>query len=146
MTSGSGVRMTERRAAYAAKNGKRQQSKKVTYFGIVFDSHAEGQRYLELRAMQERGEIRGLGVHPKFELQPAFVTGSGEKVRAITYTPDFDYTQGDDYQYVVEDVKAWMTDKRTGKRRPIVQEDSKLKIKMLKYQRPDIEFRITGDK
>ena len=46
--------MTERRASY--KTGrKRQQSKTVEYFGITFDSKAEGDLYLELRAMQERG-------------------------------------------------------------------------------------------
>ena len=137
--------MTERRANY--KTGrKRQHSKTVEYFGITFDSKAEGDRYLELRAMQERGEIHGLGVHPKFLLQPAFTTEVGERVRAITYTPDFDYTEGEHYTYVVEDVKAWMTDKRTGKRRPIVQEDCELKIKMLKYLRPDIVFKITGER
>ena len=129
--------MTERRARYG-----RQNSKKVTYFGVVFDSHAEANRYLELRAMQERGEIANLEPHPRYILQPAFVMENGEKVRAITYTPDFDYIERG--VRVVEDVKAWMTDKRTGKRKPLVQEDCELKIKMLKRLRPDIEFRITG--
>lgn len=138
--------MTERRARYG-----RQNSRKVTYFGITFDSHAEGQRYLELRAMQERGEIADLTVHPKFVLQPAFTMANGEKVRTITYTPDFAYVEeildgsvvvG---KLVVEDVKAWMTDKRTGKRKPVIQEDCELKIKMLKRLHPEITFRITGD-
>lgn len=131
--------MTERRARY--KTG-RQSSSKVVLFGITFDSKAEGDRYLELRAMQEAGAIAGLTVHPKYTLQPAFTMDNGERVRAITYTPDFEYIQNG--VRVVEDVKAWMTDKRTGKRRPLVQEDCELKIKMLKYMRPDIEFRITG--
>ena len=133
--------MTERRASYKAGR-KRQQSKTVEYFGITFDSKAEGDRYLELRAMQEAGAIAGLTVHPKYILQPAFVMDNGEKVRAITYAPDFEYLANG--VRVVEDVKAWMTDKRTGKRKPLVQEDCELKIKMLKYLRPDIEFRITG--
>lgn len=133
--------MTERRARYTTG---RQRSKKVTYFGIAFDSQLEANRYLELREMQERGEITGLGVHPKFVLQPAFTRENGEKVRAITYTPDFDYAECENYKYIVEDVKAWITDKRTGKRKPLVQEDCELKIKMLKYQWPHIEFRITG--
>ena len=134
--------MTERRTRY--KTGrKRQQSKAVEYFGITFDSKAEGDRYLELRAMQEEGAIAGLTVHPKYILQPAFTMENGEKVRAITYTPDFEYFFQNGV-YVVEDVKAWMTDKRTGRRKPLVQEDCELKIKMLKHLRPDIEFRITG--
>jgi hypothetical protein len=129
--------MTERRARYG-----RQSSRKCEAFGITFDSKAERDRYLELRAMQEAGAIAGLAVHPKFELQPAFAMENGEKVRAITYTPDFEYVSAG--VRVVEDVKAWMTDKRTGKRKPLVQEDCELKIKMLKHLRPDIEFRITG--
>lgn len=133
--------MTERRASYKAGR-KRQQSKTVEYFGITFDSKAEGDRYLELRAMQERGEITALEPHPKYTLQPAFTTEGGERVRAITYTPDFEYIERG--VRVIEDVKAWMTDKRTGKRKPLVQEDCELKIKMLKYLRPDITFRITG--
>lgn len=133
--------MTERRARYTTGH-KRQRSKKVTYFGIAFDSQLEANRYLELRSMQERGEISELTVHPKYILQPAFVMDNGEKVRAITYTPDFDYIENG--VRVVEDVKAWMTDKRTGKRKPLVQEDCELKIKMLKHLRPDIVFRITG--
>ena len=133
--------MTQHRASY--KTGrKRQQSKTVEYFGITFDSKAEGDRYLELRAMQDNGEITALEPHPKYILQPAFTMDNGEKVRSITYTPDFEYIHNG--VRVVEDVKAWMTDKRTGRRRPIVQEDCELKIKMLKHVRPDIEFRITG--
>lgn len=131
--------MTERRARY--KTG-RQQSRKVTLFGIDFDSQAESYRYLELRADEECGGITALKVHPKYTLQPAFVMDNGEKVRAITYTADFEYAQ--DGAVIVEDVKAWMTDKRTGKRKPLVQEDCELKIKMLKHLRPDITFRITG--
>ena len=129
--------MTERRARYG-----RQSSRKCEAFGVVFDSHAERDRYLELRAMQEAGAIAGLTVHQKYILQPAFTMDNGERVRAITYTPDFEYIERG--VRVVEDVKAWMTDKRTGKRKPLVQEDCELKIEMLKRLRPDIEFRITG--
>ena len=129
--------MTEHRARYG-----RQSSRKCEAFGITFDSQMERDRYLELRAMQERGEITALEPHPKYILQPAFTMDNGEKVRAITYTPDFDYIQNG--VRVVEDVKAWRLDKRTGRRRPLVQEDCELKIKMLKRLRPDIEFRITG--
>lgn len=132
--------MTERRAKYAI--GARQRSRKVTWYGIAFDSQHEADRYLVLREMQERGEITALEVHPKYTLQPAFTTDAGERVRAITYTPDFEYICGG--VRVVEDVKAWMTDKRTGRRKPLVQEDCELKIKMLKHLRPDIVFKITG--
>jgi len=144
--------MTERRTGYVtgARRGKRQNSKKITVFGITFDSKLESDRYLELRADEECGGIADLRVHPKFELQPAFAMANGEKVRAITYTADFEYiVETIDAsvvvgQVVVEDVKAWMTDKRTGRRKPIIQEDCELKIKMLKYKHPEITFRITG--
>ena len=133
--------MTERRARY--KTG-RQSSSKVVLFGITFDSKAEGERYLELRADEECGGITALEVHPKYTLQPAFTMDNGERVRAITYTPDFEYIENG--VRVVEDVKAWMTDKRTGKRKPLVQEDCELKIKLLKHLRPDIVFKITGER
>jgi len=135
--------MTERRTTYAT--GARQRSRKVTLFGITFDSKHEADRYLELYADEECGGIADLCVHPKYTLQPAFVMDNGERVRAITYTPDFSYILAESGALVVEDVKAWRLDKRTGKRKPIIQEDCELKVKMLKHLRPDIIFKITGD-
>jgi hypothetical protein len=38
--------------------------------GMTFDSKKEHKRYIELKAMQQRGEIFGLEHHTKFELAP----------------------------------------------------------------------------
>ena len=119
--------MTERRARY--KTG-RQSSRKCEAFGVVLDWHAERDRYLELRAMQERGEITALEPHPKYILQPAFVMDNGEKVRAITYTPDFEYIENG--SLVVEDVKSEVT--KTSLFR--------VKQKMFWFIFPDFELRI----
>ena len=62
---------------------------KTTVDGIIFDSKKEAKRYEKLKAMKDRGEIRKLILQPKFLLQEAFVTPDGEKIRPITYTPDF---------------------------------------------------------
>lgn len=129
-------------SAFVKRKG-RQSSRKVTYFDITFDSQTEANRYLELRAMEERGEIANLRVHPKYILQPEFKTKNDEKVRAITYTPDFVYYR--DGLAHIEDVKGWKLDRETGKRRPIIQDDAELKIKLLKYKFPTAVFLITGN-
>lgn len=79
-------------------------SKPVEIEGIRFDSIAESRRYADLLLMVKVGEISGLVVHPRYELQPAF-RYNGRMERAITYTPDFEYFTPDGWK-VVEDVKG----------------------------------------
>ena len=76
-------------------------AKKVTHDGITFDSQIEGQRYLMLKDLQEKGEIYGLERQPKFEM---YVKGT----YIGKYTADFDYY--DDSGRVVEDVKGMAPD------------------------------------
>jgi hypothetical protein len=111
--------MTERRSKYSAHP--------VKIDGYHFDSHAEAGRYAELRILQQGGEIARLEVHPRFELQTAFVINGG-KVRPIYYEADFEYFIGQ--KHIVEDVKGMQTDV------------FKLKRKMFEYRYPDIELRI----
>jgi hypothetical protein len=80
-------------------------AKKVTLYGIKFDSIAESERYLVLKDMQERGEISLLVVHPKYRLLKSFTNPDGKKVRGVTYTADFRYFDDKGYT-VVEDVKG----------------------------------------
>jgi len=105
-------------------------AKKVKMDGYTFDSKAEATRYWELKQLVKKQEIAFLEVHPKFVLQPAF-TYRGLRIRQITYTADFKYSEGD--KIVIEDVKggnATMT------------QLFNVKWKMAKYQNPGIEFRI----
>lgn len=53
----------------AAKRNK-FNAQKVEMDGMTFDSKKEHKRYIELKAMQQRGEIFSLEHHTKFELAP----------------------------------------------------------------------------
>lgn len=86
-------------------------SQKVEFDGMTFDSKKELNRYIELKAMQQRGEIYGLEHHTKFELAPKTkVDGEKRAKPAIRYFADFTYYNpvGD---YIVEDVKSVATRK-----------------------------------
>ena len=87
--------MSERRTKYG--------NRRVEVCGIVFDSRKEANRYLELLAMQQAGEISALEAKPCFVLAPAVKMG-GRTKRAMKYTADFAYQQ--DGKRVVEDVKG----------------------------------------
>lgn len=73
---------------------------------LTFDSQKEANRYLELKGMEERGEIRDLLLQCQINLMEGF-TYQGEKVRPINYTADFVYMEGK--FTVIEDVKSEAT-------------------------------------
>ena len=83
------------------------RSKKIKADGIVFDSKAEAQRYLILRAMLSAGIITDLKLQPIFILQEGFIY-LGRKVRAITYRADFSYYENG--VEIIEDVKGFPTE------------------------------------
>lgn len=82
-------------------------AKKTVVDGIKFDSKAEARRYMVLRGMEERGEIKYLQLQPEFELQPRYTSPDGHVVRALKYRADFSYME--DGKFVVEDVKGIKT-------------------------------------
>lgn len=95
----------------AAKRNKFNSSK-VECDGMTFDSKKEHKRYIELKAMQQRGEIRDLQHHTKFELAPKTkLEGEKRAKPALRYFADFTYynTRG---EYIVEDVKSEATRKK----------------------------------
>lgn len=53
------------------------------------DSMKEARFCDELALRKKAKDIEDYVVAPRFEIQPGFVNSQGEKVRAITYTPDF---------------------------------------------------------
>lgn len=77
-------------------------ARKVTYFGETFDSEKEGKRWLLLRSMEKRGEIRQLRRQVKYELIPR---APAVKLQALNYIADFVYEK--DGRTVVEDVKGY---------------------------------------
>ncbi|MDM1019681.1 DUF1064 domain-containing protein [Acinetobacter sp. VNK23] len=95
----------------ATKRNKFNASK-VECDGMTFDSKKEYRRYIELKAMQQRGEVFGLEHHTKFELAPKTkIEGEKRAKPALRYFADFTYyiITG---EYVVEDVKSAATRKK----------------------------------
>lgn len=94
--------------AMDTKEEKRNKfgARKTTVGEFTFDSQKEANRYLELKGMEERGEIRDLLLQCQINLMEGF-TFQGEKVRAINYTCDFCYMEG--RFTVIEDVKSEAT-------------------------------------
>lgn len=80
--------------------------------------------------MNER-KIVSFELQPSYELQPAF-TYQGKKFRPIRYVADFKVTDWDNHTFVV-DIKG---------SRGFLTDVFKLKMKMLLYKYPDIDFRI----
>jgi len=69
--------------------------------GIKFDSMAESNQYLELKMLEQAGEISDLTLQPKFTVLDAF-EHEGKLMRGINYTPDFMYFDHNGMQTVVE--------------------------------------------
>lgn len=113
-------------------------NKKVEIDGIRFDSTKESKRYLELKQMQEDGNIMDLEVHPKYELLKKFYSHDNELIRAIHYEADFTYLDVVSDEIVVEDVKPLV--KKTGKF--WMTAEAKIKIKWFKFKYPLIKFKL----
>ncbi|WP_336982542.1 DUF1064 domain-containing protein [Acinetobacter modestus] len=95
-----------------AKTRNKFNAQKVDMDGMTFDSKKEHKRYIELKAMQQRGEIFGLEHHTKFELAPKVKIEGEKRVKpALRYFADFTYyiING---EYIVEDVKSEATRKK----------------------------------
>lgn len=81
------------------------KNKKTEVDGITFASKREAKRYLELKAMQEAGEVTELQLQVKFPLLPKQRTAEGKAIRAVDYVADFVYMK--DGQKIVEDSKGY---------------------------------------
>ena len=86
-------------------------AQKIELDGMTFDSKKEHKRYIELKAMQQRGEIFSLEHHTKFELAPKTkIEGEKRAKPALRYFADFTYYISTG-EYIVEDVKSAATRK-----------------------------------
>ncbi|TCB77455.1 DUF1064 domain-containing protein [Acinetobacter sp. ANC 4173] len=91
--------------------GNKFKAEKVELDGMTFDSKKEHRRYIELKVMQQRGEIRDLKHHTKFELAPKTkIEGEKRAKPALRYFADFTYYRITG-EFVVEDVKSVATRK-----------------------------------
>lgn len=77
---------------------------------LKFDSNKERDYYLILKDRQKRGEITELERQVTIEIQPGFISPSGEKIQAITYKADFFYYDLKDQRDHIIDVKGLKTD------------------------------------
>lgn len=75
-----------------------------TIDGIRFDSKAEARRYAELKLLERAGAITELRLQPRYTLLDKYTNGKGKRIRAITYTADFEYREKG--KTIVEDVKS----------------------------------------
>lgn len=105
-------------------------ARRVFYKDHWFDSVDEARRYDQLVLLELAGEICGLRLHPTYLLQPGFRDETGRAVRAIKYTPDFEYIE--DGATVVEDVKSEIT--RT-------KHDYSMSVRLFKAKYPNIKFK-----
>ena len=80
----------------------------TTIDNIRFHSKAEAARYLQLKMLQQAGEIYGLELQPKYQL---LVTARGagpyERVCVGHYIADFRYREGPKGILRIEDVKGY---------------------------------------
>lgn len=86
-----------------------------------FDSVAEWERWLLLKAMEKDGEIKGLERQVPYILIPSQKKDGKVLFREVKYIADFKYTVAKTGEVVVEDVKG------------MVLPEFKLKQKMLFY-------------
>ncbi|TCB50984.1 DUF1064 domain-containing protein [Acinetobacter sp. ANC 4779] len=78
--------------------------------GMKFDSKKEYQRYIELTAQMQKGEIQDLKCQVKFELAPKVkIAGEKRAKPALRYFADFTYLSNG--ELIVEDVKSVATRK-----------------------------------
>lgn len=87
-------------------------ARKTKIDGIVFDSRAEAEFYLQLK---ERDDIEKVELQPEFTLLEGFdhpakrtKAGNPSKVRKVSYVADFLVTQKDGEKLVI-DVKGFKT-------------------------------------
>ena len=117
-----------------------RRGKTQTVDGICFDSAPEAARYLYLRDLQRKGQIRQLQAHPRFDCRVR--DGEGVEHHVCYYTPDFTYLDVNG-AFRCEDVKGFRKSKKTGKPLPRVNREFGMKRKLMKILF-GIEVEIVG--
>ena len=90
-------------------------NKKTVYQGLKFDSLREKNRYIYLKELENKGEIKNLELQKKYILQDKYKF-NGKTVRAISYICDFYYIDKDGKEHI-EDAKGLKTDVYTIKKK-----------------------------
>lgn len=87
-------------------------NKKCKLDGITFDSIKEMNRYVYLKNLEKKGEIKDLECHPIYKLTlpdgtPVLIEGDKRNTHAY-FKPDFQYRTLDN-RLIIEDVKSKVT-------------------------------------
>jgi len=91
----------------AAPSESKMRNVRTVVDGITFDSRAEANRYVELKALMRSGEVRLFVRQPRFLLTPGFEK-NGEWFGKTEYVADFLVIYADG-RTVIEDVKGRRT-------------------------------------
>lgn len=89
--------------ANSAARRNKYGAKATVVDGRRFDSKSEAKRYLQLKAMQQAGEIEELELQVQFDLIPGLDVG-GRKENPVRYVADFRYKK--DGETIIEDTKS----------------------------------------
>lgn len=98
ITVGEFIEMEKRRTK------SKYRAKKVERGEPHFPSKKEADRYLELKTLENAGEISHLSLQPKFRLLDPTVH-NGKKIGEVDYTADFYYIDNEGRE-IVEEVKG----------------------------------------
>lgn len=94
--------------SYRRFTGRKYGNVKATYDGITFDSIKECNRYRELKALEEAGEIHDLQRQVRYELLAPQRREKRLLERGVYYVADFVYKLSDG-RTVCEDTKGYKT-------------------------------------
>ena len=114
----------------ALKKQKYNNQPFVDADGKRWHSQEEFVRWGELVMLCWANQITDLRRQVRYALQPSFRDAAGRKVRAITYTVDFEYREGN--RLIAEDWKGFQT------------QAGAVRQKMFRAKYSDVELRITG--
>lgn len=100
-------------AQFRSMQGKPKRSKygnkKVVVDGVTFDSQKEANRWLELKLLEQAGEISHLERQPSFKLFCGTTPIKFDSGRQATYRADFAYFSAAENKRVIEDAKGFRT-------------------------------------
>ena len=94
-----------------------------TLDGVVFDSITECEHYANLKLLLRDGVISELKMQTRFDLIV-------NEIHIAYYYADFCYLKGG--VAIVEDVKAWVKSKKTGKMLPRLDRETGMKLKLMR--------------
>ena len=84
------------------KKRSKYNAVKTIVDGITFDSKKEANRYLELKLMEQSGEIRDLELQVPYSIDV-------EGYHICKYTADFQYWDNNEKKVITEDCKGFRT-------------------------------------